>query len=154
MQVGHGGLVQLEDGNWVEEDVLRICKKVQEYDPNLKIQYLEQADNFSQAPYRLLEKGLDGQWRVVFDIWQLDDRVLHRVYAIDNHNVDVEAELVKANARIREAEKKAQLELSDHHVDLTKSILDSPKDNYTAPVDDEGTVKIFSSLPREDNAKK
>lgn len=146
MKSSEGSLVPVGDGNWVEHDTLRVVEKVQEYDPSLKIQFLERVESLDQAPYRLVELCKDGQWRTVFDIWQLDDRVLDRIVAIDTMRVDVEKEIVKNNAGVKLAAERSRVDLRDHQKDLVKSIITSPKDNYTAPVD--GKIVKFSSLPR------
>ena len=145
------GLIRLgKTDDYVEQDVLRIVQKVQEYDPNLKIQYLppDEVLNPSQAPYVLVERGKDNIWRVVFYIWELDDRVLHRIYAMDTFKRDVLGELDANNKRAKEGIKKDFEEKKSEAQDLTKSIIASPKDTYSAPVD--GKIVKFSSLPRDD----
>lgn len=148
MTTGEGSLVRLEDGNLVESDVLRVAQAVQDYDSNLVVQVLERPERLDQAPYRLVEKGKDGQWRIVFDIWELDDRILHRIYAIDTYKQDVLGNLDKNNQAIRDNEKKAREQIHGHVKEIVASVIDSPKDTYTAPVD--GKIIPFRSIPKSE----
>lgn len=81
-------LIQIADGMYVERDVLNIVARIQEYDSNLKVKVLA-AGGPGDAPYKLVELCADGIERIVFDIWELDQRVLDRIMAADNarHNV-------------------------------------------------------------------
>lgn len=151
MQQTLEGLVQVGD-HFVEEDVLRIVQKVSEYDENLRIRYLppDRVINPSQAPYALVERGKDGVWRVVFYIWELDDRVMDRIVAMDTFKQDVLGNLDKNNQKARDTVKKEGEELREEAREKTKAIIDSPKDTYTAPVGDR--IVKFSSIPRDDRA--
>lgn len=151
MQQTLEGLVQVGD-HFVEEDVLRIVQKVSEYDENLRIRYLppDRVINPSQAPYALVERGKDGVWRVVFYIWELDDRIMDRIVAMDTFKQDVLGNLDKNNQKARDTVKKEGEELREEAREKTKAIIDSPKDTYTAPVGDR--IVKFSSIPRDDRA--
>lgn len=146
MTTDDGSLVQLDDGSLIQDDVLRIVERVSEYDPNLKIQYLPWAGGVDQAPYRLVEKGKDGEWRKVFDIWELDQRVLDRIYAADSHKLDLLKLIDEHNAKAKADKEKAREEEAERDKDIVASIVRSPKDTYTAPVN--GEVKKFTSTPR------
>lgn len=151
MQQTLEGLVQVGD-HFVEEDVLRIVQKVSEYDENLRIRYLppDRVINPSQAPYALVERGKDGVWRVVFYIWELDDRIMDRIVAMDTFKQDVLGNLDKNNQKARDTVKKEGEELREEAREKTKAIIDSPKDTYTVPVGDR--IVKFSSIPRDDRA--
>lgn len=151
MQQTLEGLVQVGD-HFVEEDVLRIVQKVSEYDENLRIRYLppDRVINPSQAPYALVERGKDGVWRIVFYIWELDDRIMDRIVAMDTFKQDVLGNLDKNNQKARDTVKKEGEELREEAREKTKAIIDSPKDTYTAPVGDR--IVKFSSIPRDDRA--
>lgn len=76
-------LVEIADGMYVERDVLGVVQAVQEYDENLRIKIAVDPGP-GDPPYKLVEHCRDGIERVVFDLWELDARVLERVRAADN----------------------------------------------------------------------
>lgn len=121
-------------GQLVERDALRIAEKVAEYDPSLKIQYLEEAANsiVSDPPFRIVELCPDGIERTVFYAWQLDDRIIERLYAADNRKHNVLAELDKNNAKAKkEVKRNFEEKLIDAH-DISAAVARTPKDTYSA----------------------
>jgi hypothetical protein len=91
-------LVRIADGVYVEQDVLNIVEKIQQYDPNLKVKYCDpDRAEFGDEPYRIVEICPDGMERVVFGTWTLDERVMDRLYAADNLKTDVLANIDRNN---------------------------------------------------------
>lgn len=135
------GIVQLDDGMLVESDVLRIAEKIQEYDPNLKLQYLERPESLGDPPFRVLEKCKDGKWRVAFTAWQLDDRLLERIMAADTRIQDLDAIITNKNIKAREDKNRRYQEQMDEAAEMVKAIASSPKDTYTIKLN--GEVKKF-----------
>jgi hypothetical protein len=124
-------MVKLDDSTFVEQDVLNVVQKIYEYDPNLKVQYLERAAAMGDAPYRVIERCNDGEWRVIFYAWKLDERVLERIRMADCHMVDVLSTVDKHNASLRQREGRRFQERMGEANDLTTHILKSPKGRYT-----------------------
>lgn len=93
-------LIQIAEGAYIERDVLNVVAKIHDYDPNLEVKVLAEGGP-GDAPYRLVERCRDGIERIVFDIWELDDRVLERIYAADNARNNVLAGVDKKNEAAR-----------------------------------------------------
>lgn len=99
MDVGER-LVKIAEGMYVERDVLNVVAAIHEYDPNLKVKMCARGE-FTDAPYILVEKCPDGFERIVFEIWELDHRVLQRVIAADNQRNDILAGIDKKNEKFK-----------------------------------------------------
>ncbi len=126
-------LVEVAQGQFVEQDVLNIVEKIREYDPNLCVQYLDPDvySSLTDAPYRIMELCPDGNLRLVFSVWQLDERVLEKLYASDTFRHNILAELDKSNAKVKEAEQRRYREEMEEGMDIAKHVLKSPKNSYT-----------------------
>lgn len=126
-----GRLVEMSAGVYVESDVLNVVEKIKAYDPNLRVKYLAQHGQVTDAPYALFELCKDGVERLVFNIWTLDNTVLERVRAADNavnnvlHVVDANNASVKHQLNQRFQEKLAE------GSDIVVSYLKSPKGRWT-----------------------
>lgn len=125
------GFVRLDDSSIVEHDVLNIIQQIMAYDDNLKVQYLERNANAGDAPWRVIERCKDGEWRIIFYAWQMDERVLDRIRLCDCHAVDVLSSMDSRNASLRRLEGRRFQERIDEAHDLTTHILRSPKGRYT-----------------------
>lgn len=133
-----GHLVRLDDGSFVERDVLNIVQKIMDYDPNIKVQYLDYAANLGEAPWRVVELCKDGQWRTVFYCWTLDDRVLMRLRAADTQLTDVQGNLESNNERVRREHFRRYRDRMEQAKDITSHILASPKGRYSFTDPDTG----------------
>lgn len=140
-----GHLVKLNESTFVEQDVLRVVEEIRRMDPNLKVQFLNEAASVGDAPYRIIERCKDGEWRVIFSVWELDDRVLDRLRAADSHHADVLAALDLNNNAVRIQEGRRFREQMDEAQDIVKHIIASPKGRYTVNVDDpvKGPRKLY-----------
>ena len=136
------GLVQV-GGIVVERDALRIAEQIQQYDSNLVLQYLEQADSLDQPPFRVMERCRDGQMRVAFTAWQLDERLLERIRQADTVRYDVEGVIDAKNAEARANSVRRYEERILEAKEIAQAIVDSPKDTYSATID--GEKKIFKA---------
>lgn len=117
----------------VEKDALRIAEKVHEYDPSLRVQYLEQAESVGEPPFRIVEHCRDGVDRPVFSVWILDNTVLERIWLADNQKFDVNARLDITNARAKAQEGRRFKEKLEEAHEVTTAVLASPKSSYTVP---------------------
>lgn len=132
-----GRLIQMASGVLVEEDVLNVIKKLQEYDPNIRVKYLnpEARQEVSDAPYAIFELCPDGLERLIFSTWELDDRVLQRLYAADNVKNNILQNITDNNAAIKEAQTQRYREKSLEVVDVMKHAFMSPKGQYSFEID-------------------
>jgi hypothetical protein len=140
-------LFEMSDGMLVEEDVLGIVHRLQEYDPNLIVQYADPDKvDITDAPYRVVELCPDGNRRVVLECWALDERVVERIMRADTqkHNilegVDNKNNLVRKGIRQRYRDEQAALS------EMVDGVLRSPKDTYTATNPLTGQKHTFRSV--------
>ena len=144
-------LVELATGEWMEEDAYEIVRKIQEYDPNLRVQYLDPkvAGDITDAPYRILELCPDGIPRVVFAVWELDERVIERLFTADTQKGNILHGLDGSNLL---AEQKRHRRYDDESAALTEmvaGVLRSPKDTYKATNPVTGEKHTFTSAKKE-----
>jgi hypothetical protein len=123
-------LIEIAEGVYVEQDTLRIAEKIQEYDENLRLKYCADSDSLSDAPYILVEICPDGLERIVFEIWELDDRVIEKLYAADTRYQDIDAMITGKNEAAKANQERRYKELKDETNEIAMSILKSPKDTY------------------------
>lgn len=144
-------LVELAQGVFIEEDVLGVVRAIQAYDENLVVQYLDpnQHSDITDAPYRIMEKCPDGHYRLVFSVWELDNRVLDRLHAADTQKHDILGRVDRSNNSVKlgwEKRYRAEIEAVS---EMMSDVLRSPKDTYTAKNPVTGEDHKFTSLPRE-----
>ncbi len=125
------GMVKLDDSTLIERDVLNVIQQISEYDANLKVQYLERAAAAGDAPWRVIERCRDGEWRVLFYTWEMDQRVMERIRLADCHAVDVLSTMDSHNVSLRQREGRRFQERMGEAKDLTEHIIRSPKGRYT-----------------------
>lgn len=125
------GMVRLDESTLIEHDVLNVIQRLMEYDDNIKVQYLEHAAFMGDAPWRVIERCTDGEYRVIFYTWQMDERVLDRIRLADCHAVDVLSSMEANNTSLRRREGRRFQERMGEAKDITEHILKSPKGRYT-----------------------
>lgn len=136
-------LVQMASGEQVERDALNIAIKIREYDSNLRLKYITDP-NVSEAPYALFELCKDGHERMVFEIWELDDRVVDRIRLADNDSNDILARIDAQNGKIK-AENKRRYEdkIAEKH-DIFKHAFAASGQTYSFVSDDGESIKIIT----------
>lgn len=140
-------LVELAAGVYVEEDTLRIVQRVMEYDPNLRVKYLDpdRGGELNDPPYKIFELCPDGHERLVFGVWDLDERVIERLWAADTQRHDVLYRLDGTNALARQNIKRRFEEERAEALEIVQAVVRSPKDTYTMPGKESGTTVKFSA---------
>ncbi len=125
-------LIPMADGSLVESDVLRIAEKIAEYDDNLRLKYCPPSvASMTDAPYALFELCRDGIERLVFYIWELDERVLERIYLADNAHRNVVAAVEKNNEKVKNDIQRRYEEKLAADNDIITSYLNSPKGRWS-----------------------
>lgn len=132
------------DGVQVELDVLRIAEAIHEYDPNLRVQYLEQAGSLGDPPFRVIERCRDGVERVAFLAWELDGRLLERIMEADCAKRDLDAIMTKKNRAAKDELNRRYREQLDEAHEISRSILRSRKSKYTVRMPDTGELITFT----------
>ncbi len=132
-----GALVRMASGELVERDTLNIALKINEYDHNLRLRYLPpEESNLTSAPYAVFERCPDGLDRLIFYVWELDDRVLDRLRLADTGSNDIMARIDAVNGKIKaESQRRYQDALDEKH-DIFKHALASPGHKYSWSKDD------------------
>lgn len=134
------------NGVQVELDVLRIAEAIHEYDPNLTVQYLNDASraNLSDPPFRVIEKCRDGVDRVAFLAYELDGRLLERVMASDCAKQDLDAILTKKNRAAKDAMNRRYRESLEEATDIAFYVMRSRKSKYTVKDPRTGELLVFT----------
>lgn len=125
-------LVQLAEGVYVERDVLGIVEKIRDYDPSLRVKFLDPSRaELNDPPWLIVEVCPDNIERVVLRVWELDDRVLERLRAADTQVSDILVVVDQKNAQVRGELKRRFREEQDQAVDIFTSYLRSPKSRWS-----------------------
>jgi hypothetical protein len=125
-------LVELADGSLVENDVLNIVEKIKNYDPNLRVKYVDPARaQFGDAPYRVTEMCPDGLERLVMEVWELDEKVFERIIAADNSRNNVLLSVDNANLLAAKIQERRYEEIKLEDQDILTHYLKSPKGRYS-----------------------
>lgn len=138
-------LIRLAEGVYVEHDVLGIVQRIYEYDRNLRVKYLDpQRAEFGDAPYKIVEECMDGQERVIFDCWELNELVLERLYAADTMKNDILAQLDAKNALARIHQQQRYQDQRLEAQDIVKHFIKSPKGRYSFKNSFDDSVTVLS----------
>lgn len=149
-------IIDLGDGVLCEADVYRIVEQVRAYDPNLDIIALNPNHrdiDLTDAPYVLVEKCKDGQWRPVSEFWVLDERVMQVVESADMNRRDLLAAIDGQNAKARAAEARRYEDFREEVKDIVKHI-GGMKSKYTVQDPRTGEhIAFYDDRPPERTAK-
>ena len=97
---GNGDFL-IVDGAVVERKALYIAEKIKDYDENLELLCLDpdMAEGITDAPFivaeRVMQDGLP-VLKPVLRAYELDDRILERIYAADTKRYDVLGDILKS----------------------------------------------------------
>lgn len=119
----------------VERDALNIARQINAYDPNLTVQYLESEGSLGEPPFRLVETCRDGVDRVVFTFWELDQRILDRIFRADTERQNILGGLDEANALATLREKQRYQEKIEETKDIVAHVIETPKSKYVVEHD-------------------
>lgn len=150
-QAGQKRLVELATGEFMEEDAYGIVRRIMEYDPNLRVQYLdpERASDITDAPYRILEMCPDGIPRVVFTVWELDERVVERLFRADSQKGNILHGLDGSNLLAKQGRERRYNDEEDALKEMVADVLASPKDTYKATNPVTGEKHTFTASKKE-----
>jgi hypothetical protein len=118
----------------VEEDALRIAQAVKDYDENLDIICLDPSMpgvKCTSAPFMVIQRVRDGTYQKVFECWELDMRVLERLWAADQHRNNQWQTLQQMELAAKEGMEKRYRERIIEAGELAFDILKSPRSSYT-----------------------
>lgn len=130
------------DGMIVQADCLRIAEKVKEYDENLEILCNTDPNcSISEAPYVLVEKCKDGEYRRISEFWQLDETVLQTVEAADGQRHDLIAVINGKKERMKREADRRYKDMREETKDIVAHIA-GMKSRYT--VEDPRTGELIA----------
>lgn len=132
-----GRLLQLADGSVVEEDVLHVVERIQDYDPRLVIKYLnpDNPNSVGDAPWAVFELCPDGIERLVFTTWKLDMSIMERLWDADTTKHNILTNLDKNNSSIQNEQKRKYRERNAEVVDVISHMLKAPGTTYSFELD-------------------
>lgn len=146
------------DGQIVETDALRIAEKIHDYDHNLNLICADpDTASFSTAPFMVVCRNTDGSYYCVLEAWQLDDRILERLYNSDQRKSNVMDKLESAEARHRKLKEDRYKERVGDGLEMGITALKSGKSTYSFKNEDGEHVEMRDSSPINaviDRAKK
>lgn len=145
MNSGHDPRLVNVGGVLVQKDALRISERISEYDPNLRVQYLESEAAVGEPPFRIVERCYDGIDRIVFTCWQLDGRVLARIMNADTKRHNVLNDVEENNRKMRENDRRRYQAKIEEANEIAHAVLKSPKTTYTVRDPDTGELLKFTS---------
>jgi len=145
-------LLQADPGVVLREqsDVFRIVERIREIDSNLDVAYLDpDKASITDAPYMIFEWCRDGVPRVLFSVWEMDERVIDRIHAADTTKFDIQGAIEKANEKARKEQQEKSKDVMAEGGDIISHAFASPKTSYTFPsttgevvkLDEKGIVK-------------
>ena len=135
------------EGNMVEAKSLKIAEAIDDYDPTLRILCVDPTRaSFTEAPFVIAQVCPDGVMRKIFEVWELDERVLSRIESADTTRHDIEAKIDWINAEVTNAAKTKYEEKMLVFKDIGESVLRSKKSSFSYKDGDE-LVTIHENRP-------
>lgn len=123
--------VPAEDGSFVSETHARIAEIIAEYDPTLSLAWIPPANREpGDKPFAVVHRPVGLPEYVVCYADTCDERLLARVFSMDNARSDVLSDMEASNAAVEALRLKKQMEEMEEAADLSKSILTSKKHTY------------------------
>lgn len=159
-------MVVLDDGKnyidmgncLVEADALRVVQAIRDYDENLEVICLNPSDpnvKITDAPFVVLQRMGNGTYQKVLEAWELDDRILERVWAADQHRNNQFQTLEQMEKAAREGSDKRYREALDMANEVALSIVASKASSYSFKNREGDKVKLHESeRPTINDAKK
>lgn len=126
-----GVYVPAEGGYFVSEKHARIAEIISEYDPTLELAWIppERRDP-GDKPFAVVHRPVGQPEYVVCYADDCDERLLARVFSMDQNKTDVWSDLEANNAAAKALQlKKSMEDMAEAH-DISASILRSPKQSY------------------------
>lgn len=144
-----GGEFMAIDGMVVEKKALYIVEKLKDINPNIEVLALDpdRTEGLLDEPYQICERLPNGRVVKIFGVMELNDSVITRVQLADSRRYDIEAQITKANAKVREEQDKKFREELAAKKDLVTSIIKSTKSSYSYLNDSGDKVTIYEDQP-------
>jgi hypothetical protein len=151
-------MVVLDDGKnyidmgncLVEADALRVAQAIHDYDENLEVICLDPdlpGVKVTSAPFMVVQRMPNGTYQKVLEAWELDDRMIERVYAADQHHTNTFQTLEQMEKAAREGAEKRYRESMDEANELALGVIASRYSSYSFKNKEGDKVKIHEEGP-------
>jgi hypothetical protein len=151
-------MVVLDDGKnyldmggvWVQDDALRVAQAVKQYDDNLEVICLDPDDprvKITSAPFMVIQRMPNGTYQKVLEAWELDDRVLQRIWAADQQKNNQLDTLEKWEKAIKDGQEKRYREQLDEANELSLDVLASRASSYSFKNKSDDKIKLHENNP-------
>jgi hypothetical protein len=121
-------------GVLVEQDALRVAQAIHDYDENLEIACLDPdmpGVKCTSAPFFVMQRMANGTYQKVMEAWTLDDRLIERIWAADQHRNNQVQTLEQMERAAKESADKRYRETLDEAKELALDILVSKQSGYS-----------------------
>jgi len=146
-------MVVLDDGKnyldmggvLVEQDALRVAQSIKDYDENLEVICLDPDKpgvKCTSAPFMVVQRMPNGTYQKVLEAWELDDRVIERIWAADQHKNNQWQTLEQMEKAIREGAEKRYREAMDEANELALGVIASKYSSYSFKNKEGDKIKI------------
>lgn len=143
------------DGNVIERDALHIAERINEYDEKLTLMCLDpDKAGINDAPFLVLEQLPNGTQTVAFEAWELDDRLLERIYNADQRRFDALITIEKMQNAVRKDNERRYKEVQEERKDIMLAAVVNKKSSFTVLNKEGDKVKINDEGPRTVNDAK
>jgi hypothetical protein len=137
-------------GVWVQDDALRVAQAVKDYDDNLEVICLDPDDpriQITSAPFMVIQRMQNGTYQKVLEAWELDDRILQRIWAADQQKNNQLDTIEKWEKAIKDGQDKRYQEQLDEANELSLDILASKASGYSFNNKSGDKVKLHENNP-------
>lgn len=145
-------------GVLVEQDALRVAKAINDYDPNLEVICLDPnrpGVKVTSSPFMVVQRMPNGTYQKVLEAWELDDRLIERIWAADQHRNNQIQTLEQMERAGRESADKRYREALDMSNEIALAVLKSGQSAYSFKNKEGDKVKLSDfEQPVINDAKK
>lgn len=129
------GKEYLQLGNvLVEKDAYEIAKRIKEYDSDLELICLD-PDNpeikITSAPFMVVWRSPTGIYEKVLEAWELDARILERLWAADQQKTDQLNTIEKWEEHLRKKNQSRYKEEMHENNSIMAAAIRNPTSSYT-----------------------
>lgn len=148
----------LIDGVFVEDDALKIAQQIHDYDPKLTLICLDPNDpdvKFTSAPFMVIQEMPDGTYEKVLEAWELDARVLQRVWAADFTKANQLEAMDAMEARFKKEQEDQRREAIGAKTEMAIAAFKNPTSSFSFVKEETGDlVTIHDRGPKTLNKAK
>ncbi len=140
---GDGSKHVIVDGQIVEKDALRIAEKIRDMDDRLLLLCfdVDNASDIATAPFKVVREKDDGTYVHVMEAWQLDDRLIERLYLADSQRGhDLEALISKMTKDVKKKEQDAIAENVGPKKEMAAAALRNKNSSFSFKKEETGDI--------------